>query len=103
MIRLLRSIKIRNGKGPAAMKWAKELTDLLNNKFSGDKVQVFIERFGANSTMYWIADYNDIAAFDQWQQRMDADTENQAFLTTAYEQALFVEGTIYDTFLATLP
>ncbi|MFC1886993.1 hypothetical protein ACFLZM_08045 [Thermodesulfobacteriota bacterium] len=52
MIRLQREIMIKPGKFIEAWKWAKEITDYINNKESWTPAQVFREEFGVPSKVH---------------------------------------------------
>ena len=103
MIRLQRSIKVRGAKLEPAMQWAKEITGYINDKFSGANMLVFNERFGDVSTFHWTADFETLSTLEVWQQKLGADQGYQDFITKAENQALFVDGTVYDRILHTLP
>ena len=70
--------------------WAKEITDFINQKYPQGNLQVFTGRFAPYGTVYWAADFEDIAALDRWQRAIQADQEYWALLSKA--EGLFLEG-----------
>ena len=102
MLRLQRSVKVQDGKFEAATQWAKDITDYLNDKFSGANMLVFNERFGDVSTFHWTADHKTLSTLEEWQKKVGADQGYRDFITKAADQALFVDGTVYDRVLQTL-
>ncbi len=73
-----------------AIQWSKEVTEFINKKHPQGKLQVFTGRFAPYGTIYWSADFDDLAALDRWQQAIQADQEYWALLGKA--EGLFVEG-----------
>jgi hypothetical protein len=73
-----------------AVQWSKEVTEFINKKHPQGKLQVFTGRFAPYGTIYWSADFDDLAALDSWQQAITADQEYWALLSKA--DGLFVEG-----------
>ena len=102
MIRLQRSLKVRGGKLESATQWVKEITSYLNEKISGADVQVFIERFGNVGTFHWTVDFETLKALDEWQMKVGTDQGYADLATKAFNQGLFVDGSIYDLILQTL-
>jgi hypothetical protein len=53
---------MRLKRGRHALKWAKELTEYMNAVHGKPSMELFRSRFGNVSTIYWIADFEDLAA-----------------------------------------
>lgn len=60
MIKFQRSMRLKRGRH--ALKWAKELTEYMNAVHGKPSMELFRSRFGNVSTIYWIADFEDLAA-----------------------------------------
>jgi len=100
MIRWQRSIRIARGKNLEAVQWAKEVTDYANSKQPNTKVQAFSSAFGDVSMLVWHADFEDLAAFDQWGKFFNTD---QGYLELVRKAAdFFVEGSVYDSVFESL-
>jgi len=94
MIRFQRSAETKK-LFPAAVAWAKGVADFINTKSPDVKLEVFTERFGAVSTIYWIADFEDLASLDRWQLKLMPDADYWKKVADAYD--VLVEGSIVDT------
>ncbi len=100
MIRFHRSIRSARNQAAGAIAWAKEVTDYLNDKYAGTKVQVFAHRFGDVSTIVWEADFDTLANLDDYQHTLN---ENEEYWGVVAKSAdLFVEGSVDDTVLESL-
>lgn len=73
MIRFQRSIRTARGKGLEAIQWAKEVTEHVNGKRPEASGQVFSPRFGDIGAIVWQADFDDLAALDNYQQFFNTD------------------------------
>ena len=71
MIRFMRSAQFKRGKG--AFQWARETSDYINVQHPETTVQVFTARFGAVNTIYWMADFENLAALEHWQTQVASD------------------------------
>jgi len=100
MIRWQRSIRTARGRNNEAIQWAKEVTDYVNSKQPGYKVQAFSLRFGELGTLVWQADADDLAALDKFQQAIGADQGYWDLVKKSTE--LFIEGSLHDTVFETL-
>ena len=93
MIRFLRSAQFTRGKG--AVQWAKETTDYVNTQYPETSLQVFTARFGAVNKIYWIADFEDLAALDRWQVQVASDEGYREMRKKSIDA--LIEGSIIDT------
>ena len=94
MIRFERSAQAILNKQGEAQQWAKEVTVYINTKLPDLNLQVFVERFGQQNSIYGIADCNDLAALDQFQLTLGADQGYWELMGKA--QDFFVTGSIVD-------
>jgi hypothetical protein len=83
-----------------AIQWSKEVTEFINKKYPQNKLQVFTGRFAPYGTIYWAADFDDLAALDRWQQAIQADQEYWALLSKA--EGLFLAGRGLDIVMASV-
>jgi hypothetical protein len=95
MIRFQRSMQLKRGKH--GMRWAKELTDYINTAHGKPSFQLLKSRFGNVSTVYWIADFKDLASLETWQQKIGADAGYRELVKKSID--IVVNGSIEDTLL----
>jgi hypothetical protein len=100
MVRFERSARVAQGKLIEARQWAQQVTDYANQNHPEGKLQVFSERFGNIGRVLWQADFNDLAALDQYQQSFDTDKGYWDLLNKSNE--LFAEDSLRDTVYETL-
>lgn len=98
MVRFQRTTKVRRGK--ESTKWAKELADYTNAVHGQPVLQLFRARFGNVDTLYWIADFDDLAALEDWQKKIGADPGYRALIKKASD--IVIDGTVEDTILQSL-
>jgi hypothetical protein len=90
-------MKVRRGK--QSTKWAKEVLDY-TNAVHGKSFQLFRSRFGNLSKIYWMADFEDLAALEAWQQKVGGDPNYRALVKKAFD--IIIPGTVEDTILESL-
>ncbi len=95
MIRFQRSMQLKRGKH--AMRWAKELTDYMNTVHGKPPLELFRSRFGNVSTVYWIADFKDLAALQAWQHRVGTDPGYRELVDRSVD--VVIDGSIEDRIL----
>lgn len=100
MVRFERSARVAQGKLVKARKWAQEVTDHANKNHPEGKLQVFSERFGNIGRISWQADFDNIAALDQYQASFDTDKGYWELLNKSND--LFAEDSFKDTVYETL-
>lgn len=98
MIRFQRTMKIRRGK--QSTQWAKALNDYVINVHGKPQIELFRLRFGNISTIYFIADFDDLPALESWQQKLGADPGYRLLVKKAFD--IVIDGTIEDTILESL-
>ncbi|MGA2109376.1 MAG: hypothetical protein ABSH25_17230 [Syntrophorhabdales bacterium] len=99
MIRFQRTMQFR--RGSHAMKWASELTDYVYTTHGGPRMALFRSRFGNISTIYWVGDFDNLAALDAWQQAVGADKGYRELVKKSF--AFVIPGSVEDTVLEALP
>jgi len=100
MFRFERSAQVARGKLREARKWAQEVTDYANSNHPQGKLQVFSERFGDIGKVSWQADFDNLAALDQYQVSFETDQGYWNLVNKSTE--LFMEGSFHDTVYETL-
>ena len=95
MVRFQRSAQVARGKLREARQWAQGVTDYANSNHPEAELQVFSERFGNIGKVSWQADFDDLAALDQYQQSFETDQGYWALVNKSTE--LFIEGSLNDT------
>ncbi len=100
MVRFERSARVAQGKLQEARQWAQKVTDYANKNHPEGKLQVFSERFGNIGKVLWQADFDDLAALNQYQKSFDTDQGYWDLLNKSTE--LFIEDSVRDTVYETL-
>lgn len=95
MIRFQRTMQVRRGNH--AMNWARELTDYVNTAYQNPPFALFRSRFGNLSTIYWVADFEDLSALETWQQKVGADRRYRELVKKSF--AFVIAGSVDDTIL----
>ena len=98
MIRFLRSRKYRRHIHNPALDYAKKAAAFINKRYPEVNFQVFRGLFGSVETIYWISDFEGLAALEQWLAKLDTDQEWQDFVKKVPPD-IFIEGTADDTVL----
>jgi hypothetical protein len=98
MIRYLRSAQFKRGKG--VVRWASETTDYVNVQYPETSLQVFASRFGAVNMIYWMADFEDLAALDRWQVQIASDEGYRELRKKSFDG--LIPGSIIDTVMTGL-
>jgi hypothetical protein len=87
-------------RGKHGMRWAKELTDYINTVHAvhgKPSFQFLRSRFGNVSTVYWAADFKDLASLEAWQQKIGADAGYRELVNKSSD--VVVDGSINDIVL----
>ena len=95
MIRFQRTMRVRRGRH--ATRWAKELSDYMNTVHGQPRLQLFSSRFGNVSTIYWVADFEDLAALQAWQEKVGADAGYRELVKKSFD--IVLDGTVEDAIL----
>ena len=100
MYRFHRIARASRGYGPQAMQWAVEVANYINANYDSISVQAFVENFGDVGTVHWYADFEDMATFESFNMRLNADQEYWALVKNGAE--FFIEGNTHDTLTQSL-
>ncbi|HLE29969.1 MAG TPA: DUF6039 family protein [Anaerolineales bacterium] len=100
MYRFQRTARARGGKAMEAVQFAKEVAGYINTKYAPVSLQVYTELFGDVNTIYWYAEYKDLASLETIIGQLNADQEYWAILGKAAD--LFVEGSLHDTLMMSI-
>lgn len=92
MIRFQRSRKIVHHKRAAALQYAKEAAEMINRRYQEVRFQVFTGLFESIETVYWTADFDSLAALEEWLRKLESDATWRKFVEKE-SQHLFVDGT----------
>ncbi len=95
MIRFQRTMRVRRGR--QATKWAKELADYMNTAHGEPKLSLFSSRFGNVSTIHWVADFEDLAALNAWQQNVGDDAAYRELVKKSLD--IVIDGSVEDLVL----
>ena len=100
MYRFQRTARARGGKAMEAVQFAKEVAGYIKTKYAPVSLQVYTELFGDVNTIYWYAEYKDLASLETIIGQLNADQEYWAILGKAAD--LFVEGSLHDTLMMSI-
>jgi hypothetical protein len=94
MVRWTTSMRVLLGKGPQAIKFAKESTEFINKKY---KVQMsaYMDIFGEYGTIRIFINFADLATLEKFMNQALADQEYLKIRSQAAE--LIIQGSRYDT------
>ena len=99
MIRFQRSAQLKRGKH--GLKWAEEITEYINTHHTKTPLQLFRTHFGDVYTIYWMADFEDIVALDEWQKLVGADQGYRELRRKSFD--ILIEGSVADTVMVSAP
>jgi hypothetical protein len=99
MIRFQRSAQLKRGKH--GVKWAMEITDYINTHYPKIPLQFFRTHYGDVYTIYWMADFEDIVALDEWQKQVGADKGYRELRRQSFD--ILVDGSFTDTVMISAP
>ncbi len=97
MFRFHRTAQASRGKLQDAIKFAKEVTEYLNAKYTPLSVQAYSEVFGDGGRIHWYADYQDLATIEKINAQLLTDQGYWAILTKWADA--FIEGSVHDTLM----
>ena len=98
MIRFQRTMRVRRGR--QATRWAKELANYMETVHGKPSLQLFSSRFGNVSTLYWFADFEDLAALEAWQRKVGADASYRELVKKSFD--IVIDGSVEDTVLESI-
>jgi len=101
MFRFQRTGRVKNAQFfIEAVQWAKEITEYINTKYPQVSLQVYTEVFSDIHTIYWHADYKDLATLESVQSQLMADQGYWAIVNKG--MGCFMEGTWKDILIRSL-
>ncbi len=96
MVRFQRSGRVSGGNFPEALKFSKEIVEYINDSAARKNAfQVYMERFGNVGTIYFVADFENLAALESTQNKLLSDPEYWTILKRGI--TLFIDGSFKDT------
>ena len=93
MIRFQRYAQLKRGKH--GVKWAVEITEYINTNHPKIPIHLFRTHYGDIYTIYWMADFKDVLALDEWQKQIGADKGYQELRGKSFGR--LVDGSVADT------
>lgn len=102
MILFIRRAKYRAGKGNEAMKWAKEITQYVNEKFPITKLKPYYNRFGSISDIIWIGEIEDLVTLNQLQNDVETDHGYLKLMQQAWDANFLVDASFEDQVLVSI-
>lgn len=100
MYRFQRSGQVKNGKLLEAIKWAKEITEFINTKYSQVSLQAYTGIFGDPHTVYWYSDYKDLATLESVLAQLTSDQDYSAIINKGVE--FFIDGSFQEKLMSSL-
>ena len=100
MFKFQRSGRVKNGKILEAITWTKEITEYINAKYSEVSLQAYSEVFCDLHTIYWWADYNDLATLESIFTQLKSDEGYWAIVSKGLEW--FIEGSFHDKLMSSI-
>jgi len=91
MIRLQRSRKIKRHRKTEALQYAREVAELAGSIDPGVAFKVFIGLLGSVETIFWVGDFEGLAALEISLQKIESDPRWKAF-HEKFPPDIFVEG-----------
>ncbi|MEZ5144940.1 MAG: hypothetical protein R2726_20845 [Acidimicrobiales bacterium] len=73
MIRFIRTAHAKPEYAIDALFFAVEVAEYLNDTYPDNPVEVFTQRFGPHSRLVWSIDFEDLAAFETYQAKLNQD------------------------------
>jgi hypothetical protein len=98
MIRFERSRQFKRHRKAEAVKFAKEAASLASEIDSSAQFQVFTGVFGSVERVFWVVDFEGLAALERVLLKIEADDRWKQFIENAPDD-IFVEGTGRDAIM----
>lgn len=100
MFRLQRTMRASRGKLQEAIRLVNEYLEYVNANYAPVHFQAYSELFGDVGTLYWFADFEELAAIEAFLARIREDEESNAFIGKG--NRLFIEASGHDTLMRLL-
>ena len=98
MIRFERSRQFKHHKKAEAVKFAKEAAALAGEIDNSAQFKVFTGVFGSMERVFWVVDFEGLAALEKALMKIEADDRWKDFIENAPDD-IFVEGTGRDAIM----
>jgi hypothetical protein len=98
MLRFERIGRLRNGRNPEGIMWAKEITEYLKANYSQASFQTYMEVFGDVHAICWHADLKDFAAWDGFLAKLMTDQQYWTIVKKGME--FFIDGSFKDRLMS---
>jgi hypothetical protein len=95
MVRWMRTARIASGKYVEALQFARDIVEYTKKYEGVADIGVYLDSFGEVGTIRWMADYNDLASFEQVANQIYADPK--WFQKMQAIEDLFLPGSVHDT------
>jgi hypothetical protein len=89
MLRVINSIQIKWEKEKEAAALAKRVDDHLKTHYPDVERKTFWRRFFPRVVHYWMTDVEDLASWDEYNERLSSDEEYQELMRQAQDYLLF--------------
>ena len=73
MVRRMASFRVKGGKQPRAMLFAKEIAEFATEYEGVSSVEVYLDGFGNTGTIRWFVEYASLAALEKVQEQILSD------------------------------
>jgi len=87
-----RTIQVAQGKRPEALDWAKRHTNWLRGKYPKHNFRLTEELLGDHTVFHWFGDFDSLAAWESYQDKVVTETEWQNFGAEMRKNLLFTVG-----------
>jgi len=95
MIKLIRTVRAE--KPTEACQLAVKLTNYIKTNHNPNAIEVFVDRFAQNGhSIHWHIDFDNLAAFEKWQESLIDDQGYRGLLAEAEADKLFDPVTMCD-------
>ena len=102
MVTTIRSAKIQSGKFIEAIQWAVKVAMLINRKLNSH-TKVARNVGGLFSEVHWLTEFENLAEYETFRDKLEADGEYQAMFKEAISQDLFVAESVMDQMYGVVP
>ena len=102
MIYQVRSARVHEGQGRAAVQWATKLVTYLNDKYPDVNVQLLTNVNGPWDQLHFVSIHESLATMEQWRSKVGPDNGYQELLAEMTAQELLVGSSVVDNFYSTV-
>jgi hypothetical protein len=101
MVYLVRSARAQQGLAQAALPWAIQIANYVNENYPETHIEVLRNISGPIDQVHWVAKYESLAAMEETKKKLDKDDVYQEL--TAKFQSIFVLSSAVDNHYETVP